>query len=143
MKELLQTMCTPSNVKLLTGIEFKSSFPLKYPKTTERKKMELRKPQTLAEIIKASPNKVRSFDSRFDGKHPIELAIYNLQNSGFTREQVYKLLHTKSAVTKKRIEGGLKYLSNFITDEHKSELVDKLREVEFDKGGFRRNGQLF
>lgn len=144
MKHLLKTLCTPSNVKLLTGLDLTTSFPLRFPKSEDKKKAKLRQTQTLQQIIEASPEvKKRSFDSRFDDKHPIEIAIENLQQNGFTKEQVYKLLHHKQSVLRNRIEGTLKYLANFITDEYEQEIIGKLKEVSYDKGKFIRNGQVF
>ena len=107
--------------------------------------MKLKNPATLSDVILATQHACkRSFDTRFDGKHPIELAIENLQTNGFTNEQVFKLLHHKASVKSNQIKGSLLFLNNFITDSYRTEIIEKLRGVTLDKyGNFIRNGVVF
>ncbi len=99
MKELYNTLCTSSSLKLLVCEDLHFSFPLKYPKSKEPKDWRLKLPVTLAHIIKVTPYLVKSsFDERFDKKHPIELAVEQLYNKGLTAAIVYKILHNRASI---------------------------------------------
>jgi len=145
MKDLLNTLCTASTLKLLVCEDLKYEFPLKYPNEKEdKRKMKMRSSDILANVIKGTPWGIKqSFDQRFDKKHIIELAIQGYLDKGFTAKQVYTILHNKTAVKRNKILGPLKFLSNFITETHRLEIEAKLKEVTFENGAFRRNGILF
>lgn len=146
MKDLYQTLCNASNLKLLCGKEMDSyDFPLKYPKTTDPKKAKLKQLQTLAQVITQTPElRKESFDPRFDGKHPIELAVEQIYIKGFTKEVVYKILKNKPSIQAKKILGAHKFLDNFITPQYREEIIDKLKEVSIGNFGLiTRNGQVF
>jgi hypothetical protein len=145
MKQLYQVLTNASNLKLLCGNDLGYSFPLKYPKSDDPKKLKIKTTSTLREIMMETPNKrIRSHDPRFDNKHPIELALENLQSKGLTNDQIYKIIKNKASVNSKKIKGPLSYLSNFITDEHRAVIAGKLKEVSIGKyGQFIRNGSVF
>lgn len=134
MKELLNTLTTPSNLKSLIGKDLSYAFPLKYPKETDKRKAKLRKAVTLAEIIKSTPDCLfKSFDDRWDGKHLIIAAIEQLQYKGLTKATVHKIINNKSCVKKNAIVAVAKFQSGFITDVHRAEIVDKLKKLTVNK----------
>lgn len=145
MKHLYETLCNASNLELLCGKEFGYNFPLKYPKSKEPKKMKIKTSVTLSKIIADTQQlRTNSFDSRFDKKHPIELAVEQLYIHSFTKEIVYKIQKNKASVKSKQIKGTYAFLSNFITDQYKSEIIGKLKECSVDiYGQITRNGQHF
>lgn len=145
MKHLYQTLCNASNLKLLCGKDFGYEFPYKYPKDKDPKRAKIRTTVTLAKIIAdTSQLRVDSFDTRFDKKHPIELAIEQLHVNGFTREVVYKIMKSKPSVNSKKIKGTYSFLSNFITDQYKNEIETKLKTITINRSGqFIRDGKVF
>lgn len=145
MKHLYETLCNSSNLKLLCGKDFNYSFPLKYPKAKDPKKLNIKTSATLAQIIKDTDfHRIKSFDERFDKRHPIELAVEQLYIKGFTDEIIYKILKNKASVNQKQIKGVYSFLANFITQQYRLEIIDKLKLISIDKyGRFIRNGVLF
>lgn len=146
MKELLNTLCTTSSLRLLLGENIEYAFPLKFPKSKEPKEMKIRKPVTLAKIVADTPHLNKSsFDERWDGKHPIEIAIGNLQYKGFTNAIKYKIYKNKASVKSKQIKGSYSFLAKFITDERKQEILDMLDRITYSdrNATFSRDGQVF
>lgn len=145
MKDLYNTLCTKSNLKLLLGEDIHFGFPLKYPKDKDPKKAKLVKPVMLSEVINQTPNlRARSHDPRFDKKHPIELAVEQIYNNGLTKSVVYKILHNKASIKAGRVLGAYKYLANFLSDSGRADVKAKLSEVSIDdKGIIVRNGKIF
>ena len=108
----LQTLCTSSSLKLLLGQDIGYSFPLKFPKSKDPKDLKKKLSVTLAKVVADTPHlNTRSFDDRFDGIHPIELAIKNLNDKGFTRAVLYKIYKNKACVKSKQIKGTYSFLT--------------------------------
>lgn len=73
---------------------------------------------------------VRSFDNRFDKRHPIELAVDNIRDKGIRYSTLQSLLNDASCIRVGKMVGRFGVFNDILSDQAIEKIETMLKEVK-------------
>lgn len=134
MRDLTKIMVNSAKLKLIIGESINFPFPEKRVENLNGKVTFKKQSVSLSEVIATSKyaNK-RSFDERFDGKHPVTLAVDSIEEKGLSKTYLSSIFRDKASIKAKRLAGKWAVLNQLITDDHRKYINDRLTVIHIEQ----------
>jgi hypothetical protein len=154
MKSLDEIMVSETKLNLLAG--GKGSVFFQFPKVKNKKGKERKEQVSIQAIINHSEQrsdkygtlntvgKVKSFDARFDGKHPLILAIDKIREDGIRKSILTSIYTDNKCIQAGRLVGNYSVFNDILMDEQRWYIENKLVKIrEFKEGEKERVEKFF
>lgn len=140
MKQLSEIMVSESTLMLLLGgLNIKYIFPVEKAKGKKDKKLKVslqkiiddnKTSDVYGKKLNGGLDNIRSFDDRFDQKHPIHLAIGNIRECGIRKSILTKIYADTGCVRMGRLVGKYAIFNEVLNDFQKAAIEKKLKQEQ-------------
>lgn len=132
MKDLSEIYVSETSLKMITRTEIQFQFPILKTKNKKDRKEKVSLQYILDSESKDAYGKptidhianVRSFDTRFDKKHPLQLALDYIKDNGIRKDILAKIYMDEKCVKEGRMVGPYAIFNELLTSDQK-EVIEK------------------
>lgn len=133
MRNLDEIIVSESTLSLLLG---GLNIRFKFPKDSKNKRKEKVSLQYIldyedkgvyGEKLDNQVAIIRSFDDRFDGKHPVTLAVENIKEKGIRKSILNNIYNDKGCIRVGKLVGKYAIFNDLLSDNQKKEIEKRLK----------------